>query len=235
MIYDLTDDQIEQRLFLPENMERIKAYLNDNRIKLNQYVFPLVRNKYPSLNKFIQVASENTDPIVDFNKQKKQMNSMKEMNSLISLVANIFDTEKSKEIELYFSKTDELTKFAESSYPEIKRHYLSIGYAVRDVMNDNSASLLNVIKNVDYKDSISRIVFPNRNDAESSFEKKYHTSRELVRLTRVAFKFLSKIPNIGDGISTEVLSQTPTLKALDAFHEASLEFKTQEWDRIYSK
>src|SRR3989344_1269065 len=196
--------EFEREFSNPDNERIFLLYHNKENDRIRNFVLESLVRRFPSLS-YLSKGISTQNPI----------------EALRNMPIN--EIEVSEDNLDYMLVIDYLSK--------LKGVYVSVLRAMKEVANLNNIKPEELVINQCYIDEVTRKVFSTREKAEKFILDGYRVNKISLDIVSKTIKDSKK-----DGGLTEKLleiEKAPTSEALNAYHETALEFRRNEFDRIY--
>lgn len=231
-------NEMDRKLELRDPTTRaiIKTYWDSEVEKLDTAVYKPLEKRFPSLKGILKIMREQKDPIDVMEKQKSEVDQLKLVSSLVGLV-EIFlegEDEDTKAIKIMMEKIKPVCDLYEKYSEMTEKFYVAIAKSVKDIALIKGIKPEDVTKNQGYMGEVMRKVFPTRDEAEDYLKTSQKFGTEMVDVGKGFIAFAKKSGQADEKL-LEAEKLIPTKKAFEIIKKETLEYKTKEFDRIYSQ
>ena len=224
---------LEEELRRPETRKACQAYANAEIARMDGAVYTPLEHRYPSLQAALALVRQGYDPVAKMEQLKISMLAIEATKGMVRLYHKFSEQEPNTAVKSMMKNVDALVALYERFAPVQKQFYAQMARAINVVSTRNGITLDEAVREPKYFDSVHRKVFPTRAEAESYME----TSMQLESGLMDAMRDILAIPKKQDAETAETLKKIkllPTKKAVEVLQAATREYRSREFDRIYS-
>jgi len=212
----------------------LRAHSDAETERLEREVFPLVEHQHPSLKSLIESIRAGGDPITDIiDTESRCLKVFRYFRAEILLALSKAQKQDQQVLRSAVEAIGNLELGSKQMRTARIMHYEQLAMAVNYISKREEVPVERTVREIPYRDEVTRTVFPERGDAEEFLfvAQKYHLHKHT--WSKALINVLEGTPELTGG-KVESLEKLPTDEALSAFHQAVLVYKRREFDRIYA-
>lgn len=233
MLKGLDELSMELELKDQNTREIITAYHKAELERVDLKVFRSLEENYPPLKYYFDSIRSIGDPIANIEWQETQIKKFKLYCSVLGpFLESKKDNAGRKDLAGMFDKINTISDLFEKYYPIVKQFYLGVAKEVKAIASDKRVGIEQIVNDVDCVGSIIKKVFPERQEAEKYFETSKRVSMEV---TIALGDLINHLGKFGINLPQQALKPIPTQEDLTIIQKAMSDYKTKEFDRIYSR
>jgi ribosomal protein L13E len=224
--------QREIELKNPENRRIVRVFRNAEFERMNKAVYSSLEKKYPSLIGRLRDERRDSDHIENLEKNKSRIRNMGNFKQLAQFINAIGENENTQAIVSRFENMDPTLELF-GKYLEVQEQlYVDLARALKQVSAQREVSVESLVGELQYRDEVSRVVVPTREEAELFLSTSETCERNFYEASRGMIGLVKKL-GFADRKFLEKAKLLPTAEAIGELHESTRSYKMLEFDRVY--
>jgi hypothetical protein len=216
----------------PENREIVTAYAGAIFSRVDSEVYTPVGKKFSSLKNEVTKLREENDPIFYIEAKSLVQKAFPTIKKVLLIAELATDDNRAANAR---DKLTMSTQAYEKFVPMLEQFYFDSVCAIKEMSEQKNKDIGDVVNNIDCTDEVNRIVFPTREEAELFFKARMDSKKTSYESRKSFVDLVKHSKNSPLNPWFKLIdTNVPTDKALEAMYNAFTDYKTKEFDRIYS-